>query len=219
MNIDLLVAILTASFVMIAPLVVNLLAALVLLVIGLLIARGLGALTTFIFKLIQLDLGAKQIGLEAVLQKGQIKKTLSELLGSLVYWVVVFVALVVVFGVFGLPIEGALIKIFAYMGVVLLAALILGVGVLLAGAVSSLVRVIMSNLGLAEAKTVARVIYYVVVVFTFIAALAELGVSPEVFIPQLGVIIGAFGLAAAIAFGLGCKDMAADFLHNLFKGK
>jgi hypothetical protein len=32
-------------------------------------------------------------------------------------------------------------------------------------------------------------------------------------------VVGAVGLGAAIAFGLGCKDMASDFLFNLFKGK
>jgi hypothetical protein len=105
------------------------------------------------------------------------------------------------------------------MGVVFLAALILGVGVFLAGLIAALVRLVMANLGVEGAVTVSRVIYYIVIIFTFLAALAELGISPEVFAPQIGVIIGAFGLAAAIAFGLGCKDMAADFLHNLFKGK
>lgn len=219
MAIDVFVVPLNSAFVAVLPLVTNLLLALVLLLIGLAIAKALGSLTAFILKLIQLDKGSKLVGLQGILEKGAVKKTLSELSGGLVYWVVVFMVLVAVFNRFGLPIELALTKVFAYLGVVFLAALILGAGVFLAGLIAAVVRLVMANLGVEGAVTVSRVIYYIVVIFTFLAALAELGISPEVFAPQIGVIIGAFGLAAAIAFGLGCKDMAADFLHNLFKGK
>jgi len=132
---------------------------------------------------------------------------------------VVLVALMGVAAYYSLPVQRAFLSIFAYMGVVILAALILGIGVLLASLISGITKAVMANLGLEGAKTVSRLIYYIVIIFTFLAALSELGISMDVFIPQIGVIIGAVGLAAAIAFGLGCKDMAADFLHNLFKGR
>jgi hypothetical protein len=210
---------LSASASNILPLVLNLILALFLLLVGLLVARGLGLLATVVFKAIKLDSGAQQIGFNSILQKGDVKKATSELLGDLVYWVVAFIVVIGVAGVFGLPVAAALQKVFAYMGIVFLAAFILGVGLFLASLVSGIVRIIMINFGLEGAKTASRVIYYIVIIFAFLAALAELGISNDVFIPQIGVIIGAFGLAAAIAFGLGCKDMAADFLHNLFKGK
>jgi len=201
------------------PLVINLLLALVFILVGVLIARGLGNLTTLILKIIQLDILSGKIGFAGLLEKGEVKKTVSELLGSLVYWVIVLVVLLSAATFFNLPVQRAFLFIFAYMGLVFLAALILGIGVLLAGLISGIVKAVMANLGIEGAKTVSRLIYYIVIIFTFLAALAELGISMDVFVPQIGVIIGAFGLAAAIAFGLGCKDMAADFLHNLFKGK
>jgi hypothetical protein len=199
--------------------VANLILALALLLIGLLVARGLGYLVSFVLGVIQLDKGAKQIGFNILLDKGNIKKSASELLGDLVYWVVVFIVVIAVAGLFGLAVQPILARIFAYMGIVFLAALLLGVGLFLASLIAGIVRVIMANLGLEGAKTASRVIYYIVIIFAFLAALAELGIKTDVIVPQMGVIIGAVGLAAAIAFGLGCKDMAADFLSNLFKGK
>ncbi len=210
---------LNASLFDLLPLVVNLIVALLFILIGILIARGLGNLTTLVLKTIQLDILAEKTGFAGALEKGEIKKTTSELLGSLVYWVVVLVALMGVAAYYSLPVQRAFLSIFAYMGVVILAALILGIGVLLASLISGITKAVMANLGLEGAKTVSRLIYYIVIIFTFLAALSELGISMDVFIPQIGVIIGAVGLAAAIAFGLGCKDMAADFLHNLFKGR
>ncbi|MEE8637889.1 MAG: hypothetical protein V3T21_02475 [Candidatus Margulisiibacteriota bacterium] len=203
----------------ISPLVLNLILVLILILAGVLIARGLGYLTTLVLKTIRLDKGAKQIGFDLILEKGGIKKTSSELLGDLVYWVLAFVVVIGVLGGSGLAVEPVLTKIFSSVGIIFLAALILGIGLFLASLISGIVRVILANLGLEGAKTASRVVYYIVIVFAFLTALAELGVSSEAFVPHLGVIIGAPALAVAIAFGLGCKDMAADFLHNLFKGK
>ncbi len=202
----------------ISPLVINLILALLLLLAGLLIARGLGFLVTLVFSSLKLDRGAKQIGFTVILEKGNIKKSASELLGDLVYWVVAFVVIIGVLGAFGVRVEPALTNIFTYLGIVILAALILGVGVFLAGLIAGIVRLVMGNFGVEGEKIVPRIIYYVVIFFAFLAALAELGFSPD-WTPHLGVILGMPALAAAIAFGLGCKDMAADFLHNLFKGK
>ncbi len=210
---------LNASLLDLLPLVVNLIVALLFILVGILIARGLGNLTTLVLKTIQLDVLAKKTGFAGALEKGDIKKSTSELLGSLVYWVVALVVLMGVAAYYSLPVQRAFLSIFAYMGVVILAALILGIGVLLASLISGITKAVMANLGLEGSKTVSRLVYYIVIIFTFLAALSELGISMDVFIPQIGVIIGAVGLAAAIAFGLGCKDMAADFLHNLFKGR
>lgn len=219
MNIDGLFGSLGSSWSNILPMLINLLAALLLLLIGLLVARGLGTLTTMVLKTLKLDNLSQQIGFNSLLEKGNVKKSASDLLGDLIYWFVAFVVVVGVAGVFGLPVETALLKVFAYMGIVFLASLILGIGLFLAGLVSGIVRFVMANFGIEGSATASRLIYYIVIIFAFLAALSELGISTDVFIPQIGVIIGAFGLAAAIAFGLGCKDMAADFLHNLFKGK
>jgi hypothetical protein len=200
-------------------LVINLIAALFLLLVGLLIAKGLGQLTNFLLKSLQLNKLSKQVGFDQILEKGNIKKSASELAGDLVYWVIALVVILGVLGAFGLPIEPAMSRVFAYMSTIFLAALILAIGVFLAGFIAAITRTIMANAGFEGAKIVSRIIYYIVIIFAFLTALSELGVSLDVFIPHIGVIVGAFGLAAAIAFGLGCKDMAADFLHNLIRGK
>lgn len=218
MTLEGLVASLNQAFFSVYPLVSSLILAILLLLAGILIAKGLGSLTSAAFKAVGLDGASEKIGLVELLQKGNVKTSASQLLGDLIYWLIVFVVVIGVTGIFGLAVDSVLNSIFTYMGIVFLAALILGVGMFLASLVSGIIRVIMSNLGLEGAKTASRIIYYIVIVFTFLAALGELGFSPD-WTPHIGVILGMPALAAAIAFGLGCKDMAADFLYNLFKGK
>jgi hypothetical protein len=207
------------GWLMIAPSITNFLSVLFFLLLGYLIARCVAWLSTAIFKLIQLDSGAQKIGFSSLLEKADIKRTPAELIGDLFYWIILFSIVIGTAKLYSLPIEPAMDKVFSFLGLVILASIILGTGLFFAAFISTIVRLIASNFGIDGAKTLSRLIYYIVVVFAFLAALSQLGIGTEVFIPQLGVIIGAFGLAAAIAFGLGCKDMAADFLYNLFRGK
>lgn len=211
--------IIVSSWSQISPLILNLLIALVFILVGFLVGKGLGYAVTFILKLVRLDKGSKKIGFSTLLEKGEVKATAAELIGSLVYWAVIFVTLIGVAKYFYLPIDVALSHIFSYFGMVILASIVLGIGLFFASFLAGIVKLVALNFGVDGGKTLSRVVYYIVIIFTFLAALAQLGINPEVFVPQIGVIIGAVGLAAAIAFGLGCKDMAADFLHNLFKGK
>lgn len=208
-----------AAWYQISPLLLNLFIALIVLLVGFFIAKGVGFAVASFLKLAQLDRGAKQIGFNSILEKAEIRRSISELIGDLVYWTILFIAIIGLGNLFYLPIEPALSNVFAYLSLVFIAAIILGFGLFFASLFAGIIKTIALNFGLDGAKALSRVIYYILIIFSFLAALAQLGIKTEVFVPQIGVIIGAVGLAAAIAFGLGCKDMAADFLHNLFKGK
>lgn len=207
------------AWVRLYPIVVTLLLALILLLVGFLVAKVVAWAVTALLKLVKFDKLAKQVGFLLLLEKGEIKRTSSELIGDLCYWFIALMTVIAVAQSFYLPLEPALNQLFGYLVLVFLAAIILGFGLFFASLISGLVKFIAANFGIEGAKTLSRVIYYIVVIFTFLVAMAQLGIKPDVFVPQIGVIIGAVGLAAAIAFGLGCKDMAADFLHNMFKGK
>jgi len=202
-----------------SPLVLKLLAALIIFFLGYLIAKGLSWLAATGLKFIRVDVGAKKIGLAAFIEKGDIKKTASDLVGDLLYWIVIFTTVIGVAKILGIPVKASLVLIFAFIGKVFLVAVMLGAGLFLASLTAGIVKVMAVNFGIDGAKTFARTIYYIVVIFALLAVLAELGIKTELIVSKLDVIIGAIGLAAAIAFGLGCKDMAADSLHNLFKGK
>jgi len=203
----------------ITPLFLKLVFSLILAFVGYLLAKGAGFGVTYILKLLGLDMAAKFIGLAAFLEKGEVRKTVSDLLGGLVYWAFIFLTVVGVAKVTGIPIKPAMITILSFTRTVFVVSVIIGMGLFLGPLLSGMVKAAALNLGIESAKTFARIVYYVVVIFAFLFALAHLGIKTELIAAKLDVIIGAFGLAAAIAFGLGCKDMAADFLHNLFKGK
>jgi len=202
-----------------APLL-NLLYALILLVIGLIIARLLQWVVAYVLKTVQLDKGCQQIKLTPLLQKGEIRKAPSDLLGDLVYWIVIFITIVSVPSVLGLRVAGKLVSgVLAYVPAVLAAALVLGIAMFIAVVLAGIVLVIANNAGLSNSKTLAKIVQYAVIIFGFVVALGQLGIDAKLIVASFSVVVGGVALAFAIAFGLGCKDMAADFLSNLFKGK
>ncbi|MBU0630558.1 MAG: hypothetical protein KKC80_06550 [Candidatus Margulisbacteria bacterium] len=214
-----LVSAMGSAWQMAIPVIMNLLTALCLFLLVFIVGRVFSIGLIALCKAIALDELAVKVGFKQVLQKGGIKHTTSELLADGLYWSVVFIGTVAVAEYFQLAIGPVLTRFISFVGLVFLASIILGIGVLVATLISGIVRVLAANFGIESARTISKVVFYLIVLIAFLVVLEQFGIRREAFMPQLGVIIGAVGLAAAIAFGLGCKDMAADFFYGIFKGK
>ena len=204
----------------ISPLLLNLVISLVLILVSLLAAKGLQLLVVYVLRSIMLDKGLQAIGFTPFLTKGEIKKSPSELLGDLVYWTTIFITVTAIVMVLGPANSKDLLNnILNYSVSVIAAIFVLALSIFLSVVISGLVVVIANNIGLSNSKTMAKIAQYGVTIFGFLKALEILGISSAIIVASFSVIVGAVGLAFAIAFGLGCKDIAADFVTGLFKGK
>ena len=66
-------------------------------------------------------------------------------------------------------------------------------------------------------KTVAVGAYIVVVGYSALAALEQIGARPAFVLSAGQILLGSLGLALAIACGWGAKDIAAERLRELLK--
>ncbi len=55
----------------------------------------------------------------------------------------------------------------------------------------------------------------IVMVFAIAVALEQLAIAPKIIELTLSIVLGSLGLAAALAFGLGCKDVAGKYIQNV----
>ena len=194
--------------------------ALFILFIGWLLARGIQILVSLIFRTLQLDATAQRFGFTQILLKGDIKRSPADLLGDLFYWIVLLITFLTVAGISGLVapadwVDGVtklLVQIFN-------AVLILGLAIYLAAFVSGVVYLIASNAGISYSKPLAKFAQYAVIITAIIVSLGIIGIRAEWITSSINVVIGGIALAFAIAFGLGCKDIAGDFITNLFRQK
>jgi len=194
--------------------------ALLILFLGWLLARGLQILVSIVFRAVQLDASSQRVGFTQVLLKGDIKRSPSDLLGDMVYWIVLLITFLTVAGVSGFVVPSESVeKVITLLVQIFNAVLVLGLAIYLAGFVAAVVFLIASNSGIGYAKPLSKFAQYTVIITAIIFSLGIIGVRGEWITSSINVVIGGIALAFAIAFGLGCKDIAGDFINNLFRQK
>jgi len=77
---------------------------------------------------------------------------------------------------------------------------------------AGVVRAAALNAGMAESDALAALVRYAVVGFTAAVTLEELGIAPELVRSAFVILFGAVALGLALAFGLGCKDLAREWM-------
>ena len=192
----------------------TLVGAIVILIVGWLLAKGVEAIAVRVLKAIALDKIADQVQLSNVLAKGGIRHKLSDLIGVIVYWLVMLAVVMVVFNVLQLTVAAELFQtVVTFLPNVIAAVFILIVGMFAAAFVSSTIRTAASNAGIVQAHLIGQLVQMVIVVFATVAALQQLQIPffGEVFL----IILAGISLGCAIAFGLGCKDLAGRWMTDI----
>ncbi len=201
---------------------INFITALVIFVIGWLVAKLIMAVVTKILKAIKLDYVAEETKIAEFLRKGGIKYTLSELLGVVIYWIIILGVLISVLDIMALiGVSTLLDKILIYLPSVIGAIIILILGIFISAFVSTVVRAATANVGVKQSELLGKIAQLAIVVFTVIIALDELKIG-TVLVSAMNIVLATVGLALGLAFGLGSKDIAgklmAEWIDKL-KGK
>lgn len=192
----------------------QLLGAIIVLIIGLLLAKLIEKLVIQILKLARFDVLSEKAGIASILAKGEIKQTLSELLGVVIYWLLILVVVIISLNTVGLPPTGLLDRVALYAGNVVLAIFVLVLGLFFAALTSSIVRTAASNAGVATAKNLGQIAQIVIVVITVLTVLPMVGVRTGIIDTAIYILLASSGLALALAFGLGSKDVAGRIVSE-----
>lgn len=193
----------------------DLLAALILLLLGWVGCNLLRVISARLFKLFQLDSLAGRSGITRVLERGGIKQSASQILGLLVFWFCFLIVIVATLDILGLPgVTDTLNAVFLYLPRVAAAIVILILGLYLATFIETVTRTTCANAGLQQADSIGRVAHYATVVFIMAGILEVLEIASEIVVWAFILIFGSVCFALAIAFGLGGKEVAARYLDK-----
>jgi hypothetical protein len=192
--------------------------ALLVVVIGWVAAKGIRSLVSRILKLFKLDKISEKAGIARFLSKGEIKYKLSDLVALIVYWLLMLVVIMITANVLGLNSVAELMdKLVLYIPNVLAAMIVLVMGALFAVFLRKLVETTAKNAGLTHAKEMGVLTHTIIIIFSVIIALEQLRIGITVLSQCITIIIGSIGLALALAFGLGCKDIAARSMESFLQ--
>lgn len=213
-------SVLTASFTEIwfsfMSFIPNIIAAIVVFVVIMFVAKALGRLTATILEKAFLDKAVETTGLKKILERVGFKLGISATLGWLIKWFLYAVALVAASDILGFSqISEFLTAIVLYIPSVIIAVLILIVGIIISNFVQTLVKETAMAANLEIAQFLADVARWAIVVFTVMAALIQLNVATELTQILFTGFVFMISLAGGIAFGMGGKDKASDIIDKL----
>jgi len=192
--------------------------ALVILIVGWIVANAIKRIVDWLLKTIRFDTLADKAGISEILRKGDLKISAREVVSSIVYWLIIIMVLVMTVDALGLPkASDVLAGLFDYVPKVIAALLVLVVAMFLANFVSGIVRTAAGNANFPRPEIFAGISRWAIIIFAATIALAQLGIAPLLVAGSFNIILGGVCLALALAFGLGGKDAAAKYLEGLKK--
>ncbi|RRV27573.1 mechanosensitive ion channel family protein [Pseudomonas sp. o96-267] len=212
-----LISAMTALWTKVAGFIPNLFVALVLVLLGFVVAKLLDTLLSKLLGKVGLDRLMTGTGLTKLLARVGIHAPVSALVGKIVYWFVLLIFLVSAAESLGLQRVSATLDVLAlYLPKVFGAALVLLAGVLLAQLVSSLVRGAAEGVGLEYANGLGRVAQGLVIIISISVAIGQLEIKTDLLNNVIAIVLISVGLAVALALGLGSRDIASQILAGIY---
>ncbi len=186
-----------------------LIGALIILIVGYIIAKVLQGVTTRVLKSVGFEGWMEKGGIKQFFDRSQTRQTPVSILGKLVFWLVFFVAITMAVDTLGISaISAVLAQFIAYIPQLIAAVLILVLATLLANFVAGIVR------GATGSSIAGSVAQYGIIVFAVFAALTQMGIAEELIAPTFLILLGSVALAAALAFGLGGQGVAQRLVEQ-----
>jgi flagellar biosynthesis protein FliQ len=182
----------------------QLLMAVVVLVAGWLMAKLLYSMVVRSLKALNFGKLTHKAGIDTFLEHGDIKRTTGEIIGLLIYWIVILITLLVASNIVGLTAVSDLFSdILQFVPKVIVAVLILTIGLYFARFISEIVHAYSLNVGFEDADLVARLARYAIITFVIIISLEQMDIGTTIPSSAFLILFGGVVFALALMFGLG----------------
>ena len=193
----------------------KILAFLVIVIIGWLIASGVSKAIAIVLRKLKFNTVADKAGLDKFMGNAGLSNDASGKLAMVVKWFVRLIALVAAFNALGLPaVSEILNQLLLWLPNLFVALAIVVIGGWGANAVAAIVRGMGTSAQSTHPEFLVRLAKTAVWLFTGIVAFNQLGVATEIVQTLFSAIVGAIALGAALAFGLGGKEVAGEMLRK-----
>ena len=199
----------------------NILGAIALLMVGWLLARALSF--TCVRLIGGLDNLLRRRGMERLLIRVGLERPASELIGSIVYWLVFLVFFIAATESLGLPVVATWLGgVSSYLPRVIVAGLILLTGFLAGNIARDAVATAATAAGIAYGALLGRIVYISILLIAIITGIDQIGIESRFLTATITIVIASVVGAAALAFGLGARTavsniIASHYLRQIYR--
>ncbi|MDP3958211.1 MAG: hypothetical protein Q8Q36_01970 [bacterium] len=195
----------------------SLVVAILIFVIGWIVASIVGRVLAHLIGMFKLDSALRSAGLDSALHRAGMELNSGLFIGQLVRWFIIVVFLIASLQIVGLTQVNEFLRdvVLGYLPNVIVAALIL----LVAGVVADVMqRVVMSSAKAAQIESaglLGSVARWSIWILAIITALAQLGIAPAFMQILFTGIVAMLALAGGLAFGLGGREAAGRYIEKV----
>ena len=193
--------------------------ALIVFLIGTIVAHYIGKLVEQIIKGIQLDKVLAGLGVDQYFHRAGMTLNSAYFFRKFTSWFLVVVFLLAAADILGFyALSNFLREALLYMPNVIVAVLIMLAAVVIGNFVRNLVQASVKSAQLHGAHFLGSMTWWAIAVFGFLTALSQLGIAVTIINSLVTGFVAMLAIAGGIAFGLGGKEYAASLLMK-FKDK
>ena len=196
----------------------RILGAILILIIGWIIARLLKRGLVKLLYLIKFNYLTENAGVDKFLKEGGAKVNSIDIIGTLLYWILMLIVIIATLNSLNLTVASTLFnEIMIYLPNIIVAIIILIIGIYLARMVSQITKTSLKGMKEKTSELISQIAFIAIIVLTVFVTLSQLNIAAEIVTNAFTIIFGAICLALALAFGLGGREKAAEILNEMMK--
>jgi small-conductance mechanosensitive channel len=195
----------------------KLLTTVLILLIGWLIARLVASIVQRLAERLHLENLLERTGVNAGFKRAEFKRTGSEIVAALLFWII-FLNFILV-GLENLGLEAAIVplrNLIAFLPRLLAALATFTVGMLLAQFLGRAAQAAMSGMGVDFHEEVGQGVNILLIIMVVIVVLEQLGIDATVLTTVFTNVLTIIVAGLALAFGLGGRDVARKLLAGYY---
>jgi hypothetical protein len=189
----------------------------VILIIGWLIAAAVAGVVGGVLRGMKFNDLAQRSGFSASVQNTGARTDAAGFIANIARWFIRLITLIVAFDALGLPaVSQVLQQMLLWLPNAAVALAILVIGGLAAGWLAGLVRGATASAEMGNPDLLANITRGVVLAFTLLVAINQLGVASDLVQTLFMGVVGALTLALGLAFGLGGRETASEIVRDWY---
>ncbi|MBX2893306.1 MAG: mechanosensitive ion channel [Saprospiraceae bacterium] len=189
--------------------------ALMVMLIGWLIAKGIRKIIRRVLSGLGLDRLAERLNDIDIVQRSGMRIEVSSVLSQMVYYLLMLGFVIFATDILGIPAITQMVRdLVDYIPALFSAFILLLLGLFLAEMVRGIALTTCQSMGLPSAKVISTAIFYFLFITVAISALAQAKINTGFMALNLSIIIGALALAFAVGYGIASRDLLSNYLAS-----
>jgi small-conductance mechanosensitive channel len=195
----------------------NIAGAILLLIVGYLVAKTIAMIITKLLAKLGLDKLTESSGIASAVQSTGLQTSASAIFGKVIYWLIFLTFMISAADTLGLPRVSSTIDDFVlYLPKLIGAMLVVIIGLFAAHLVRTAIETAAQGMQLDYGKALASLIYALMVIVIISLAIGQLEIETDLLNQVISIILFAVGAAVALSLGMGTRSTASNIIAGLY---